>query len=123
MTANTDMSNHIRRWLKGEPVEAPALASQLRYWADYFGAAIGADVEKLKSEQGANITYLRHKAAIAATIPRTKALAKEIERACDDIEAYREIVGFILKAEVLGLNTDDHERFTQLVTAMTWGNP
>lgn len=71
-----------------------------------------ADVDKLKSEQGANITYLRWVAEGAAN-GLTDALCTEIRRACDDIEAYREIVGLVL-------SEDDPERLQELLEAMTW---
>ena len=79
-----------------------------------------ADIEKLKSEQGANITYLRVQ-VYAGDSPNVLVLRKEVERACDDIEAYREIMGLLLKAEA-GLSDEDEERYESLLAAMTWGN-
>lgn len=69
------------------------------------------DIEKLRSEQGANITYLR-----AVADSQRAMLATEVHRACDDIEAYREIVGLVLSG-------DNPDRLQELLDAMTWGNP
>lgn len=71
------------------------------------------DIEKLKSEQGANITYLRYWSQDKTMVHNHPTLCKEIGRACDDIEAYREIVGLVL-------NGDDEERLRELLEAMTW---
>lgn len=76
------------------------------------------DVEKLKSEPGANITYLRVMADDGELPPG--ALTTEIRRACDDIEAYREIVGLVMRTYRTGKS---ESRLRELLEAMTWGNP
>lgn len=68
-------------------------------------------VDEPLEKQGANITYLRH----AADNMRNGAVAKEIERACDDIEGYRELVGLVI-------SRDDPERLKNFLRVMTWGN-
>lgn len=74
---------------------------------------MSVDIERLKSEQGANITYLRHWSQ--DHVRDHTVLCDEIRRACDDIEAYRETMGLIQTG-------DDNDRLRELVKAMTWGN-
>lgn len=64
----------------------------------------------LSEVQGANITYLRH---LAETLPVK--YAEEVNRACDDIEGYRELVGLVI-------SRDDPERLKGFLKVMTWGN-
>lgn len=66
----------------------------------------------MSREQGANITYLRM-VARSGDLPR--AVAEDVERACDDIEGYREIMGLLLSRE-------NPERLRELLVEMTWGN-
>lgn len=61
--------------------------------------------------QGANLTYLRH----ALDYIDHPVLKEEVERACDDIEGYRELVGLVI-------SRDDPERLKNFLKVMTWGN-
>lgn len=65
-----------------------------------------------QQQQGANITYLR---TIARSGDVARILAADIERACNDIEQYRELLGHLILR-------DDPKRLRELLEEMTWGN-
>lgn len=61
--------------------------------------------------QGANLTYLRH----ALDFIQNDVLREEIQRAIDDIECYRKLVGLVI-------SRDDPALLKNFLKMMAWGN-
>lgn len=64
----------------------------------------------MSEQQGANITFLR-----AVVVNQVGPFRDEIERACDDIEQYRELLGLFFTRK-------EPNRLRSLLKEMTWGN-